>query len=215
MVVEYYLKSGAKVCYRAFESRDLRPCLGMIFANYKPPQDSWGYGLWQNEMKAFRPVEFISTARGRDYHVAESEGRVIGMAGIERFPPSAWRVEEAKRKGEPVDPASLQSPPAAVILDLAVMPEFQCRHVGRLLLLATMLRKIEQGVEHFYAYAPSHALPLFCRAGFTAASEPISSVMWGAAYPVLARAPPEKKGELRRALQAIQAQHSFEPAASA
>jgi len=208
MIVEHHLKSGLKVRVRPFEQKDLRTCVGLMFSTYKPPQDEPGKKMWLGEMKAFWPDELASTARKRDYHIAESGGEAIGMIGIERFQPAAWRVEEAKRFGEPADLSTLQSPPAEHILELEVAPEIQCKHVGRLLLLAAMLRKIEQGVEHFYAYAPAHALPLLRHGGFVASTEPVTSVMWGAAHSLRARVPAENKGELQDALRAIQAHHA-------
>lgn len=208
-MAEYHLKSGVKVRFRPFEQSDVRVCVGMMFGTYKPPSDKWEKHMWMNEMKAFWPEGFASTARKRDYHIAEINGHALGMVGAERFPPAAWRVEDAKRTGAAPDLANLPSPPAAVILDLAVTPQFQGKHIGRLLLIATMLRKIEQGVEHFYAYAPPHALPVFQYAGFDASGGPAKSIMWETAHPLRAHMSVEKKGLLHEALQGIQArQHA-------
>ena len=206
MAVEYNLKSGIRLKYRKFERSDSIPCVTILHRGFKPPLEKHALMLWGKEMEAYKSAHFQSTAKKRDYHVAEVDGCIVGMIGIERFPPATWRVGEAKRTGADTNPASLASPPTAEILDLAVAPEFCGKQVDSALLLLTMLRKIEQDVGYFHAYAPLHALPAFHYAGFGAWGKPMKSIMLGDAHPLWTCVPAEKKSALQDALREIQAQ---------
>ena len=183
MASVYCLKTGMEVHYRKFEPADTGTCVSLLRRSFKPPPDRLKFRLWAEEATIYRPDNFIATARQRDYHVAEVGKCVVGLVGIERFGLAAWQVEQLEWAAKAGVEVTVTQPPVAEVRDLTVAAEFQRKQLGRFLLIAAMLKKIDEGVQHFHAYPPPGALPLFEYAGFEQKGKPLESAWWGTATP--------------------------------
>lgn len=147
--------------------------------------------LWLKHRGQYSSAGFTSTAVELGYHVGESEGGIVAVIGAQRCPPSPCRIEEALH-GVPewqkkAVLASVKGPPQAYIDDLVVAPGYQCRGFGRIMLAATMLRLIADGITDFDAFVPGPAVSVFSLAGFKSDGRTVESVRWGPTSPMSIR----------------------------
>jgi GNAT superfamily N-acetyltransferase len=187
MMGEYQLKSGVTVTLRKFEKKDSCPCSVLLgLANPRPDLLPGASLLYERQMAAYRPCNIQKTAEMRDYRVVEVAGQVVGIVGIRRFRPSYGTVKEGERHKLPPEHIARHKPPAAEILDLVVADEFRRRKIGAILTLAVLIDKIEDGIRHFYAYAPGPTVPFLTYTGLTKASNELNSIRWGKVVPFYA-----------------------------
>jgi GNAT superfamily N-acetyltransferase len=205
MMGEYRLKSGVTVVCRKFQPKDSHSCSALLNQSFKIPEriPPGAHQLYEKELAPYDWQNILRTAQKRDYRVAEVDGRVVGVVGVLRVPPAREIVQTAQRHGFHNDYIDQHRPAAAEVLDLVVKTEFRHKKIGSILMMAALVDKIAEGIQHFHAYPPARAAPLMLYGGFVKASDELDSIRWGKVLPFYARFPEGKTQPLFEAMEGL------------